>query len=122
MHIVPIVADLPTGGEGCATAVAPSDFTVLQALARAQGTFRRQQFGLVPAWGWPDALARCIGFVSLLDRAHLVSLLDRGSDQRFQQAVLARYDGVHPVPAPVVYLWEWASALDRAECGAALAT
>ena len=114
MHVVPTVAGMSIDGEGGTAVMAPTDSTVLQALAQAQGTFRRQQFGVTPAWGWPDALARCIGMVLTLDRAHLVSLLNRGSDQSFQHTVLARYDGVRAVPAAVIYLWGWASALDWA--------
>ena len=112
MQSFTVLVEVPCAGQG---ATIPSDSAILQVLAQAQGTFRRQQLGFAPAWGWPDALARCAGMVATLDRAHLLSLLERGSDQTFQHAVLARYDGGQPAASPVVYLWEWASALDRAK-------
>lgn len=115
MHTVTVLVEVPCAGQASA---APSDSAILQALAQAQGTFRRQQLGLAPAWSWPNALVRCAGMTATLDRAHLVALLERGSDQAFQRAVLAQHDGGQPAAAPVVYLWEWASALDRAQAEA----
>ena len=110
MYTVPILAEVPADHR---SATPPSDTAILQMFGQAQGIFRRQQFGLVPAWNWADCLARCGQAVAMLDRDHLLTLLKRNTDQAFCQAVLARYDGAPVAAAPVVYLWEWASALDR---------
>lgn len=95
--------------------MAPSDTAILQMFGQAQGTFRRQQFGVAPAWSWRDCLARCSEMVASLDRSQLVALLDRASDRAFRQAVLARYDEVRAPACSVVYLWERTPAADRAD-------
>ena len=115
MYTVSILAEAPADHQ---PASPPSDTAILQMFGQAQGTFRRQQFGLAPVWSWVGCLARCGQAVAMLDRDHLLALLDRSSDRTFRHAVLARYDGTQAAAAPVVYLWEWASALDRPRPGA----
>lgn len=109
MYTVPILAEVPADHR---SATPPSDTAILQMFGQAQGTFRRQQFGLATAWNWVDCLARCGRAVAMLDRGHLLTLLERSTDQAFRQAVLACYDGAPVAGAPVVYLWECPSALD----------
>ncbi len=76
----------------------PDDAILFMYLNYVHNTFRMYGIGAVSPQVWNDTLESCANMVGRLRRDQVQRLLSRGYEQRFQAAVLARYDAVTRPP------------------------